>query len=92
MPFSREAESRKSAKMHTKDGDRVLVWHTSKEPGRISLAVPGDRATLTREEALEVASELTNAAQGMPTTPAEQVSAAFENASPTYQTRSYGRR
>lgn len=66
MRVSREAESRKSAKMHTKDGGRVLVWHTSKEPERISLAVPGDRATLTREEALEVASELATAAQALP--------------------------
>lgn len=66
MSMERSSESRKSAKMSTKDGGRVLVWHTSKEADRISLAVPGDRATLTRDEALEIAAELTVLAQGMP--------------------------
>jgi hypothetical protein len=68
MSMQRSQESRKSAKLSTKDGGRVLVWHTSKEPNRISLAVPGDRATLTRDEALEIAAELTVAAQGIPVT------------------------
>jgi hypothetical protein len=42
----------------TADTGRVLAWTMDKEPGHISIAVPGDRAKMTPVQARELATWL----------------------------------
>lgn len=71
-------ESREVKATLTAASGRVVAWSTDKEPGHISMAIPGDRAKMTPAQAREFATWLLTradevaSAQRVPLRPADR--------------------